>query len=77
MIVKSISPSSRAGPDTTGPSTIANVGTVPEHLVMARATRPQPSRAAMPSRMSAPALLITNTSGIRSSNAVRAAVSIV
>ena len=48
MTTKSINPSSSAGPDTAGPSTIANVGTTPEHRVSVAATRPHRASAAMP-----------------------------
>ena len=71
MTTKSTRPSSNAGPETAGPSTIANVGTRPEHFVNSLAATPQPCSGATPSAMSAPELFTTSTTGMSSSSAVR------
>ena len=63
MTTRSATPSSSAGPDTAGPSTTMIVGTTPEQSTSALARLPQPSSAAMPSRMSEPVDAITDDEG--------------
>ena len=70
-------PRRSAGPETAGPSTIMTVGTLPEQSVRARAASPHPCKADIPSVMSAPDEAMTATSGICSSTAVRAPVSMI
>jgi hypothetical protein len=77
MITWSAMPSSRAGPDTAGPSTTITVGTTPEQAVSARAAWPQPCSAARPSPMSAPVEESSTSTGSRSSRAARAASAMV
>ena len=54
MTTRSDMPSSRAGPETTGPVTAVITGTMPLHVAMAAAAMPHPCRAATPSWTSAP-----------------------
>src|SRR5207342_2640977 len=68
-------PSSSAGPDTAGPSTMMTVGTTPEQSASAFAARPQPCNAENPSTMSAPLDRITHTNGTIPASALAAACS--
>ena len=77
MITWSASPRRRAGPETAGPVTMRITGTMPEQAESAFAAWPQPWRAGMPSRMSAPLEPIVPTSGIPFVRAVSAATAIV
>src|SRR5439155_27094904 len=69
----STSPSTRAGPDTQGPTTASSVGTTPEASLKARATRPAACSDSMPSPTSAPDVATAPTTGTRSSMPSRTA----
>ena len=73
MTTRSDMPSSRAGPETTGPVTAVITGTMPLHLAMAAAAMPHPCRAATPSWTSAPLEATMKTNGMRRWRACSAA----
>ena len=66
MTTRSERPSSRAGPEMTGPVAAAMTGTMPLQRAMAAAARPQPCREATPSSTSAPLEATKKTKGMRS-----------
>ena len=73
ITTRSESPSSRAGPETTGPVAAAITGTCPLQREIAAAARPHPCSAATPSRTSAPLEATKKTNGIPSWRAWSAA----
>src|SRR6266851_8696647 len=67
MTTWSTSPSTRAGPDTHGPTTATSVGTTPDASLKARATRPAACSDSTPSPTSAPEVATAPTTGTPSS----------